>query len=469
LAVNFIHKDVVMRRPNSPTIPSLAGKPAQTPGSDAVSVDDALAFAVKLQQQGCIEAAAELYTRILEQLPDHADALNFLGVARFQSGDAQAALELIGRAIEIKPDLAGAYNNLGNVLARLDRPAEAARAYQRVIELEPCNADAHNNLGALLRATGNAAEAEPVLRRALELAPDNADALHNLGNVLAQLQRMNEAADMFARAIELRPYDGKSYHRLGSGLYGLRREQEAAKVFQCWLKVDPENEEARHMVAAATGNAVPERASDGCVKAIFDRMAETFDCHLDKLDYRAPQLLAGRVAEVFGPGQGKLDVLDAGCGTGLCGLWLKAWAHHLVGVDLSSQMIEKARLRKIYDDLLVSELTSYLSTHPAAHDLVISADTLCYFGDLKTIIAATACSLRRGGCFGFTVELAGAPDASDGYSLGFHGRYNHRRSYVLESLELAGLRPISIDDEHLRIEREEPVRGLVVMAVKSDA
>jgi predicted TPR repeat methyltransferase len=268
--------------------------------------------------------------------------------------------------------------------------------------------------------------------------------------------------------MELRPYDGKSYQRLGSGLYGLKREQEAVKVFQRWFEADPDNDEARHMVAAATGNAVPERASDGFVKSIFDRMAETFDSHLYKLGYRAPQLLADRVAGVFGPGQGQLDVLDAGCGTGLCGLWLKAWAHHLVGVDLSPRMIEQARLRDIYDDLVVSELMSYLSAHPAAHDLVISADTLCYFGDLRTIIPAAACSLRRGGYFGFTVELARESDAPDGYSLGFHGRYSHRPSYVLETLELAGLRPMFIDGDDLRIEREEPVRGLVVMALKND-
>jgi predicted TPR repeat methyltransferase len=457
-----------MKRPNSPPVPTWAEKPERSLNNDAVSVADALAFAVKLQQEGRIQAAAQLYARILEQLPDHVDALNFLGVAKFQLGDAQAALELIDRAIELKPDFAGAYNNLGNVLARLDRPNEAARAYQRVIELDPYNADAHSNLGALLRATGNAAEAEPLLRRALELAPDNPDVLHNLGNVLAQLERMNEAADIFARAMELRPYDGRSYQRLGSGLYGLGREQEAVKVFQRWLEADPDNDEARHMVAAATGNAVPERASEGFVKSAFDRMAETFDAHLYKLRYRVPQLLADRVAGVVGPGQGKLDVLDAGCGTGLCGLWLKAWAHHLVGVDLSPKMIEKARLRKIYDDLVVSELTCYLSAHPAAHDLVVSADTLCYFGNLKQIIPAAAFSLRRGGCFGFTVESAGESDAPDGYNLGFHGRYSHTRSYVLKTLKLAGLRPTSVDDEALRLEREEPVRGLVVMAVKHD-
>ncbi len=431
-----------------------------------MTVDDALAYAVKLQQGGRIEAAAELYARVLEQVPDHADALNFLGVAKFQLGDRQAAADLIGRAVALKPNFAGAHNNLGNVLSRLDRPVEAARAYRRVIELDPNNVDAHNNLGALLRATGNTTEAEPVLRRALELAPENADVLHNLGNVLAEMERLNEAADMFARAMEVRPYDGKSYLKLGTGLYGLRREEEALKVFRRWLEIEPDSEEARHMVAAATRQAVPVRASDVYVRQTFDRAAESFDAQLHKLAYRAPQLLEDRVAEVLGPGKGRLDVLDAGCGTGLCGLWLKAWARNLVGVDLSPKMIDKARLREVYNDLVISELTSYLSTHPAAYDLLIAADTLCYFGDITSIIATAASSLRPDGYFGFTVEKAGDSEAPDGYSIGFHGRYSHSPGYVIDALKRGGLNPLSIEDANLRKERDEPVRGLVVMAVK---
>ena len=36
-------------------------------------------------------------------------------------------------------------------------------------------------------------------------------------------------------------------------------------------------------------------------------------------------------------------VLDAGCGTGLCGPLLRPYAKRLVGVDLSSGMLERAR------------------------------------------------------------------------------------------------------------------------------
>ncbi len=160
-------------------------------------------------------------------------------------------------------------------------------------------------------------------------------------------------------------------------------------------------------------------------------------------------------------------MLDAGCGTGLCGPLLKAWAHRLAGADLSSKMVEKARLREVYDHLVVGELTVYLSTHPATYDLIISADTLCYFGDLTAVVTAAAVCLRPTGLLGFTVEKATEPDAPDGYRMQFHGRYSHTEPYIRRVLTGAGLQLVALETAVLRLERQEPVHGLVIMAAKT--
>lgn len=443
----------------------------QAASEQAISVemtlDDALAYALRLQQEGRVEGAVQLYRRILEQAPHHVDALHFLGLAQFQLGDGEAAVNLIRQAIALKPDFVGAHNNLGNVLKCLERFADAAQAYHRAIELDPTNADAHNNLGALRRTEGKMAEAATSLRRALELHPRHADALHNLGNVLAELQQDNEAADMYLQAVRLRPYDAENYLRFAKALYGLKREQEALEVYEKWLEIEPDSCEAQHMVAAASGRDVPERASDAYVQRTFDQFADSFDQVLQRLEYRAPQLLVDLMARVVGPAQGKFEVLDAGCGTGLCGMLLKAWAHRLVGVDLSPKMVEKARRREVYDHLVVGELTAYLARHPAAYDFVIAADTLCYFGALTAVVAAGAVCLRPTGLLGFTVEKAEESKAPDGYHMQVHGRYSHTEPYIRRVLTRAGLEPVAIEVTVLRLERQEPVHGLVVMAAKT--
>jgi predicted TPR repeat methyltransferase len=439
----------------------------EQPAAMEMTLDDVMAYALRLQQEGRVEGAVQLYARILEQAPNHVDALHFLGLAKFQLGDGEAAVDLIRRAIALKPDFAGAHNNLGNILKCLDRLADAAQEYDCAIQLDPKNADAHNNLGALLRAEGKAVEAEMVLRRALALNPQHVDALHNLGNVLVELKRDNEAADVYIQAVRLRPYDAENYLRFAKALYGLKREQEALEVYEKWLEIEPASCEAQHMVAAISGRDIPRRASDAYVQRTFDQFAESFDQVVQRLEYQAPQLLVDLVARLAGPGQGKLDVLDAGCGTGLCGPLLRAWAHHLVGVDLSSKMVERARIREVYDHLVVGELSAYLSQHPAAYDVIVSADTLCYFGDLTAVVAAGAACLRPTGLLGFTVEKGAESDAPDGYRIQVHGRYSHTQAYIRRVLTGAGLEPVAIEAAVLRLERQEPVHGLVIMAAKT--
>jgi predicted TPR repeat methyltransferase len=90
---------------------------------------------------------------------------------------------------------------------------------------------------------------------------------------------------------------------------------------------------------------VPDRASDDYVRRTFDHFADAFDENLRDLGYRAPQLVAEALERHRGAAGDvvKLDVLDAGAGTGLCGPLLRDRAGTLVGVDLSSGMLEKAR------------------------------------------------------------------------------------------------------------------------------
>ncbi len=69
----------------------------------------------------------------------------------------------------------------------------------------------------------------------------------------------------------------------------------------------------------------------------FDSFAASFDSKLAKLLYRAPALVAEMLAEPDVEASKSLDVLDAGCGTGLCGPLIAPYARRLVGVDLSAR------------------------------------------------------------------------------------------------------------------------------------
>ena len=57
--------------------------------------------------------------------------------------------------------------------------------------------------------------------------------------------------------------------------------------------------------------------------------------------------------------------------------------------------------------------------------MIVSADTLVYFGALDEVIAAAAGALRPGGLLIFTLEHGDGASAPD-YHLETHGRYTPR-------------------------------------------
>ena len=438
----------------------------QSPTTDrAVSLDEAISIAIRLQQNDQWVAAGDIYRRILEVAPDYPDAVHYSGVLAHQEGRSEEAVKLIERSLELEPDRADWYSNLGIVLRDRLRLDEAIVACQRAIALDPNHANAHNNLGVLLRAQGKVVEAEAAYRAAIRASPDHSDAYTNLGILLNGQKRTHEAAVCFCKVITFRPKHPEARRLLALAHCTLGEVDEAVAVFEEWLKEEPDHPIARHMIAACSGRDVPARASDAFIEKTFDSFAGSFDAKLAKLLYRAPALVAEMLADSDVEASKSLDVLDAGCGTGLCGPLIAPYARRLVGVDLSARMLAQAQARNVYDELVKRELTAYLRDSPGAFDVIVSADTLVYFGPLEGVVVAAADALRPGGRLIFTVEELIDAGSDAGYSISPHGRYSHARQYLERVLADANLRPEIVPAE-LRLEAGDPVQGLVVRATK---
>jgi predicted TPR repeat methyltransferase len=416
-----------------------------------------------LHRQGQVAQATEMYRRALAVSPDDPDALHFLGIAEHQQGRSEEALRLMARAIEIAPLHPDVHSNRGNVLRQMGQLEEAEGSYRKALELRPADATTLNNLAALLRDRGRLDEAVTILSDLAKVNPGAPDVRQNLGECLLALGRLDEGLAAFREAIRIRP-SALAYRRMGAIFYRRGQIADAAGAYREWLSFEPESAEAQHLLAACTEAGAPARASDDFVRTLFDRFAPSFDHALGRLDYRAPALVAGAVAAGLGEPARDLEVLDAGCGTGLCAESLRPYARTLVGVDLSRNMLERARTRDLYDSLVEAELTEFLKGHPGAYDVIASADTLVYFGALEEVIGAGARALRGSGLLVFTVERSAEADAPAGYRLHPHGRYSHTDTYVRSVLSGAGMESIQIEPVDLRKEAGSEVGGWLVTA-----
>lgn len=395
--------------------------------------DPMLLKAINTHKAGRTAEAKAMYERILRRRPHDADALNFLGMLEFQRGERARGIKFLQRSVQSMPGNPHAWLNLGNMMMGVGEAEAGADAY----------------------------------RRATDLAPDLWQAWLNRGICLRRLRRFEEAMDCLKTAISLKPEHDAAYEKLGMILYRGGKTEELAALYRGWVEYNPDNPTARHMYAAVMGEEMPDRASDDYVRTTFDHFAESFDDNLRDLQYRAPQLLADALARYNPPPDGaerKPDILDAGAGTGLCGPLLRDRAGTLVGVDLSSGMLKLARERRLYDELVVMELCEFMRSRPAAFDIVLSADTLVYFGALEEALAAAATCLRPGGLLAFTVERLETTDPATTFTLGVHGRYMHTAAYLGATLEAARFETREIAPVVLRTELGTDVHGFAVVA-----
>ncbi|HEY4970392.1 MAG TPA: tetratricopeptide repeat protein [Steroidobacteraceae bacterium] len=401
----------------------------------AADTESGLGAAIREHRAGRIVEAERAYRALLAERPDDADAAHFLGMLRFQVGEIEEGLALMLRSVEADSANAHAWNNLGNMYVQMKRDEQAEQAYLRATSLDPRLSAAWYNLARIF-ARGNQLErALACLRNVTRIVSGFVDALQTLAHV---------------------------YYKLG-------RRDEARAVYQQWAEEVPDDPTPRHMLAAATGQGVPERADDRYIVQTFDGFADSFDEQLAGLGYSAPQLVAASLIAHPLYLTGRAAVLDAGCGTGWCGPLLRSTAGHLVGVDLSTGMLALARQRGVYDELHEAELTAFILTRPATFDIIVLADVLCYFGRLEPAIRAAHDALLPGGLLCFSVEALAQAPAEEGFQLGAHGRYSHTQSYLEHVMSGPGFVLSGIEAVVLRQELGEPVTGYLVTGRRAAA
>ncbi len=247
------------------------------------AADAEVAQALRLHQAGQVLEARERYQKIVARHPNHAGALNLLGVTYLQTrepgtgvpllekavrlqtrfheahcnlgaalravGRYEEAIEACRRAIALQPRYPEAHNNLGCALQMLERHEEAVAAYRQAIGIKPDYPEAHGNLCLSLKELRRYAEAIEAGRQAIALRPDSADAHSNVAASLIELDRLDEALEACARAIALDPACAEAHGNLGAAYRLLNRPEEARAAYLRALELKPDFEAVRWNLA----------------------------------------------------------------------------------------------------------------------------------------------------------------------------------------------------------------------------
>lgn len=360
---------------------------------------------------------------------------------------------------------------LGVVLIELGHYDDARACLLEAIAADPRNASYRVGLSESLVRIGEFAQAEATLDATVADHPHRAD-LRSKAILLRLRQHHFQAAiDLAQAAGSAGIADPGIFGLMGHAYSSLGRHDLAAEAYREALKLCPEDPYVRHLVAASGAMPGADRAPPDYLRAVFNGYADRFEPHIIGLRYRVPGLIRKLVAAELE----KLDhpaLLDLGCGTGLIGATCHDLAlGALTGIDISPAMLEKAREKQVYHELIEADLPAFLESDARLWSLATAGDVFCYFGDLGRILTLMRQRMAVGGLLIFSVEelLESGEDSAHGqdHRLGRLGRYCHSEAHIREAAATAGFAVATLSHEALRLEADIPVAGIMV-ALRAD-
>lgn len=342
---------------------------------------------------------------------------------------------------------------------RLD---DAARNFEASLAIVPGRVSTLVNLAVVRLRLGRAEEALALVEEALAQEPGTAETLGMRALALAELARRPEALQAFDEALRLNPQAGQLWMQRGTLLMEMGRAADAATSYETALARGGDAHLCNYYLAAVAGREPPRNAPRDYVEGLFDKYADDFDVNLvNELKYQAPTILAKHLATMQ---RRFANVLDLGCGTGLCGRIAKSIMPRLEGVDISARMLQKAAESGVYDRLVHADILEFLREAQGPYDLVISADVFIYVGALEEVFRHVARCLAPGGIFCFSVE-----DGSDAQDLVLRPsrRYAHSDAYIRRLAAGNGLAVKHTHRAPIREDNGTPIPGLYFWLARS--
>ncbi|WP_339050596.1 tetratricopeptide repeat protein [Rickettsiella endosymbiont of Xylota segnis] len=414
-------------------------------------------------KQNQLNAARQHYILAIDIKTDYLEAHFNLGLVFLAQQEKNAAITQFKNVINLHPNSIQGHWQLANIYWQNQDLEKVHYHYQKIFDLDPNSVELLNNFGALMLKKEQINVAIDYFKRALIIDPKHKTARNNLAAILLQNNQLREAIWHYSLYLNLDPlniealfnrahslmlignlheakYDLKkiltiddtqidTHCNLAAIYLKLNNPVTALTHYQTILNLNNKHSIANYMISALTRQSLPETAPLDYIKNLFDNYAYQFDAHLQNvLLYKTPELLRKQLNPFLE--KKKYNLLDLGCGTGLSGRCFVDISKKITGIDISPNMLNKAKEKACYDVLIENDILNSLAESKENFDLILCIDTLVYFGKLSEFFTKTLHCLTANGLLAISIELS--EQAFSSYTLQANGRYQHAEIYVRE-------------------------------------
>ncbi|HEY9738694.1 MAG TPA: tetratricopeptide repeat protein [Trichocoleus sp.] len=175
--------------------------------------------------------------------------------AASQAGQFAAAEDLWSELLEYLPEEPALWSNRGTVRVSQNKLDGALADYSRAIELAPSEPDPYLNRGAALEGLGRWEDAIADYTQVLALNPSDAAAYNNRGNAKAGLGQWQAALKDYRQAVSLDPQFALARINEALALYQIGQTQDALRQFRGLSRKYPNFADARAALTAALWEA----------------------------------------------------------------------------------------------------------------------------------------------------------------------------------------------------------------------
>jgi len=395
-----------------------------------VDLENTFALAVEAHQNGNHDKAVDLYSRILNLMPDSPLVHYNKGLALYEQGFFSDSLICYKNALDLVPGEPDILYNMALCLKQLGKIQESINCYEEIISTNPDDIDSLYNLGCCYKDVQEDDKAIAIYENVLKKNGDHQAALSNIAFLFHRKENYLRSAEYFSRLITL----------------------------------NPQHHAARHMLASLNEES-PDSAPAHYIEQVFDGYSERYDNSLvDDLQYSVPLKMRYCFENYFSEKTAGNIALDLGCGTGLGGEAFHDICTTLDGIDISKKMLNKAAQKNIYSTLSACEINDFLLSSNKRYNLILSTDVFIYLGDLAKTFALIHEIAQKDCLFCFSTELL---EDHSTFALRKSGRFAHSKEYISTICNKAGWQILESEAINLRKEKDEWIKGMLYFTKKA--
>ncbi|TLP40783.1 methyltransferase domain-containing protein [Arcobacter arenosus] len=334
----------------------------------------------------------------------------------------------------------------------------AIEKYKYILKKDDSSFEAYFKLGDCFRINKDYNNALMYLKKATKINNKCYICHFKMSQIYEKLSKYEFSLFHLEKVTKICPDFYDALYSIAQCYRKMKNENKMTEFLNKTIEKIPEHPGANHLLASLNKETNSDYSSE-YARDLFDRYADYFEEHLvNSLKYKVPNIIKEKLKPLNLSNNSK--VLDLGCGTGLMGKTIVDIFPNLVGVDISSKMINETRKKEIYNKLYTNDINDFLFKNLDYFDLIIAADVFIYLGELENIFTCVKKSLNKNGYFIFTTEILNNVN-KENYQLAKTGRFSHSIKYIESLIKKSEFELINKEEIILREENKIGQKGIV--------